>query len=67
MLTHADPASSLIFLRSLCLSPGQDVTYQSVQSVVDWFREAVGIPLEKKYNTVLFGGMLDRFTSLSAV
>ena len=34
----------------------QDAVYQSLQSVVDWFREAVGIPLEKKYNTVLFGG-----------
>lgn len=38
----------------------QDVTYQSLQSVVDWFREAVGIPMEKKYNSVLFGGLLER-------
>ena len=30
--------------------------YQSLQSVVDWFREVVGIPMEKKYNSVLFGG-----------
>ena len=30
--------------------------YQSLQSVVDWFREAVGIPMERKYNSVLFGG-----------
>lgn len=36
----------------------QDVVYQSLQSVVDWFREAVGIPLEKKYNAVLFGGII---------
>lgn len=35
----------------------QDVVYQSLQSVVDCFREAVGIPLEKKYNSVLFGGI----------
>uniref|UniRef100_A0A3B4GKZ0 Major facilitator superfamily domain containing 10 n=1 Tax=Pundamilia nyererei TaxID=303518 RepID=A0A3B4GKZ0_9CICH len=34
---------------------GQDGVYQSLQTVVDWFREAVGIPLEKKYNSVLFG------------
>lgn len=34
----------------------QDVVYQSLQAVVDWFREAVGIPMEKKYNSVLFGG-----------
>lgn len=34
----------------------QDATYQSLQNVVGWFRAAVGIPMEKKYNTVLFGG-----------
>ncbi|XP_074526550.1 major facilitator superfamily domain-containing protein 10-like isoform X2 [Halichoeres trimaculatus] len=33
----------------------QDVVYESLQGVVDWFREAVGIPMDKKYNTVLFG------------
>lgn len=60
MLSHAELASLLILLWSfLCLFPGQDVMYQSMQGVVDVFREAVGIPLEKKYNTVLFGGMLD--------
>ncbi|XP_037536177.1 major facilitator superfamily domain-containing protein 10 [Nematolebias whitei] len=41
-----------------------DVTYQSLQSVVDWFREAVGIPLEKKYNSVLFGGLIGSLFSL---
>ncbi|XP_015230851.1 major facilitator superfamily domain-containing protein 10 [Cyprinodon tularosa] len=41
-----------------------DVTYQSLQSVVDWFREAVGIPMEKKYNTVLFGGLIGSLFSL---
>ncbi len=30
--------------------------YQSLQSVVDWFRGAVGVPMETKYNSVLFGG-----------
>ncbi|KAG8011867.1 Selenocysteine insertion sequence-binding protein 2 [Nibea albiflora] len=38
-----------------------DVVYQSLQSVVDWFREAVGIPLEKKYNAVLFGGLISSY------
>ncbi|TKS78426.1 Major facilitator superfamily domain-containing protein 10 [Collichthys lucidus] len=41
-----------------------DVVYQSLQSVVDWFREAVGIPLEKKYNAVLFGGLIGSLFSL---
>lgn len=41
-----------------------DGVYQSLQSVVDWFREAVGIPLEKKYNSVLFGGLIGSLFSL---
>lgn len=41
-----------------------DVTYQSLQSLVDWFREAVGIPMEKKYNSVLFGGLIGSLFSL---
>uniref|UniRef100_A0A3Q2QA03 Major facilitator superfamily domain containing 10 n=1 Tax=Fundulus heteroclitus TaxID=8078 RepID=A0A3Q2QA03_FUNHE len=41
-----------------------DVTYRSLQSVVDCFREAVGIPMEKKYNTVLFGGLIGSLFSL---
>uniref|UniRef100_A0A1A8HPA1 Major facilitator superfamily domain containing 10 n=1 Tax=Nothobranchius kuhntae TaxID=321403 RepID=A0A1A8HPA1_NOTKU len=41
-----------------------DVAYQSLQGVVDWFREAVGIPMEKKYNTVLFGGLIGSLFSL---
>ncbi|XP_028313387.1 major facilitator superfamily domain-containing protein 10 [Gouania willdenowi] len=41
-----------------------DVVYESLQSMVDWFREAVGIPLEKKYNTVLFGGLIGSLFSL---
>lgn len=44
---------------SVLVLVGQDAIYESLQSVVDWFREAVGIPMEKKYNTVLFGGALD--------
>ncbi|XP_017267653.1 major facilitator superfamily domain-containing protein 10 [Kryptolebias marmoratus] len=41
-----------------------DVLYESLQSVVDWFREAVGIPMEKKYNSVLFGGLIGSLFSL---
>ncbi|XP_038560240.1 major facilitator superfamily domain-containing protein 10 [Micropterus salmoides] len=41
-----------------------DVVYQSLQSVVDWFREVVGIPMEKKYNSVLFGGLIGSLFSL---
>uniref|UniRef100_A0A7N8YM38 Major facilitator superfamily domain containing 10 n=1 Tax=Mastacembelus armatus TaxID=205130 RepID=A0A7N8YM38_9TELE len=41
-----------------------DVVYQSLQSVVDWFREAVGIPMEKKYNSVLFGGLIGSLFSM---
>ncbi|KAF7200746.1 major facilitator superfamily domain-containing protein 10 [Nothobranchius furzeri] len=41
-----------------------DVAYQSLQGVVDWFREAVGIPMEQKYNTVLFGGLIGSLFSL---
>ncbi|KAF7660217.1 hypothetical protein LDENG_00286160 [Lucifuga dentata] len=42
----------------------QDVVYQSLQSIVDWFREVVGIPMEKKYNSVLFGGLIGSLFSL---
>lgn len=42
----------------------EDVVYQSLQSVVDLFREAVGIPMEKKYNSVLFGGLIGSLFSL---
>ncbi|KAM3611718.1 uncharacterized protein V6R79_023124 [Siganus canaliculatus] len=41
-----------------------DAIYQSLQTVVDWFREAVGIPMEKKYNSVLFGGLIGSLFSL---
>ncbi|CAL8335200.1 major facilitator superfamily domain-containing protein 10 [Gadus morhua] len=41
-----------------------DPVYQSLQSVVDWFREAVGIPMERKYNSVLFGGLIGSLFSL---
>ncbi|XP_055056739.2 major facilitator superfamily domain-containing protein 10 [Misgurnus anguillicaudatus] len=35
-----------------------DSVYRSLQSVVDWFRGAVGVPMETKYNSVLFGGLI---------
>ncbi|KAM9810830.1 major facilitator superfamily domain-containing protein 10, partial [Neosynchiropus ocellatus] len=38
--------------------------YRSMQSIVDLFREAVGIPLAKKYNCVLFGGLIGSLFSL---
>uniref|UniRef100_A0A3P9JL26 Major facilitator superfamily domain-containing protein 10 n=1 Tax=Oryzias latipes TaxID=8090 RepID=A0A3P9JL26_ORYLA len=41
-----------------------DATYQSLQNVVGWFRAAVGIPMEKKYNSVLFGGLVGSLFSL---
>ncbi|KAK1792314.1 hypothetical protein P4O66_012273, partial [Electrophorus voltai] len=42
----------------------QDVVYQSLQSIVDWFRGAVGVPMETKYNNVLFGGLIGSLYSL---
>lgn len=35
-----------------------DSVYHTLQSVVDWFRGAVGVPMETKYNSVLFGGLI---------
>lgn len=44
----------------MCCFLCQDGVYHTLQSAVDFFREAVGIPLEKKYNSVLFGGTVGR-------
>ncbi|XP_077376811.1 major facilitator superfamily domain-containing protein 10-like isoform X1 [Festucalex cinctus] len=41
-----------------------DAAYQSLQSAVDVFREALGIPMERKYNSVLFGGLIGSVFSL---
>uniref|UniRef100_W5L4X3 Major facilitator superfamily domain-containing protein 10 n=1 Tax=Astyanax mexicanus TaxID=7994 RepID=W5L4X3_ASTMX len=41
-----------------------DSVYQSLQSIVDWFREIVGVPMETKYNSVLFGGLIGSLYSL---
>ena len=35
----------------------QDPLYGSWQRGVDWFAAAIGMPAEKRYNSVLFGGM----------
>ncbi|TRY95862.1 hypothetical protein DNTS_021393 [Danionella cerebrum] len=41
-----------------------DAVYQSLQSIVDWFRVAVGVPMENKYNSVLFGGLIGSLYSM---
>ncbi|XP_041081895.1 major facilitator superfamily domain-containing protein 10-like [Polyodon spathula] len=35
-----------------------DGVYQLLQSIVDWFGETIGVPVERKYNNVLFGGLV---------
>lgn len=35
----------------------QDGFYLSLQRRVDWFAVMIGVPPERKYNSVLFGGM----------
>ncbi|XP_018599628.1 major facilitator superfamily domain-containing protein 10 [Scleropages formosus] len=42
----------------------EDSIYQSLQSLVDWFRESIGVPIERKYNSVLFGGLIGSLFSL---
>lgn len=43
---------------------GEDDVYRYMQGAVDWFRGTIGIPLDKKYNTVLFGGLIGSLFSL---
>lgn len=46
------------FLASISQLPVlQDGFYLSLQRGVDWFAVMAGIPPERKYNSVLFGGM----------
>lgn len=45
-------------------SQKEDDVYQCMQGAVDWFRGTLGIPLDKKYNTVLFGGLIGSLFSL---
>lgn len=42
----------------------EDDVYRFMQGAVDWFRGSIGIPLDKKYNTVLFGGLIGSLFSL---
>ncbi|KAL2092824.1 hypothetical protein ACEWY4_012622 [Coilia grayii] len=45
-------------------SQRHDAVYNSLQNLVDWFRVAVGIPLDSKFNGVLFGGLIGSLFSL---
>ncbi|XP_040275117.1 major facilitator superfamily domain-containing protein 10 isoform X3 [Bufo bufo] len=45
-------------------SKSNDGLYQTLQSTVDWFAETVGVPQERKYNSVLFGGLIGSLFSL---
>uniref|UniRef100_A0A3B3RX09 Major facilitator superfamily domain containing 10 n=1 Tax=Paramormyrops kingsleyae TaxID=1676925 RepID=A0A3B3RX09_9TELE len=42
----------------------EDSVYHSLQSLVNWFREAIGAPVGTKYNGVLFGGLIGSLFSL---
>ncbi|XP_006893719.1 PREDICTED: major facilitator superfamily domain-containing protein 10 [Elephantulus edwardii] len=56
----------LAFTLLLPLLPGllegfgraQDPLYRSWQRAVDWFSSAIGMPAERRYNSVLFGGLV---------
>ncbi|XP_030046993.1 major facilitator superfamily domain-containing protein 10 isoform X2 [Microcaecilia unicolor] len=41
-----------------------DGLYQSLQHTVNWFAAAVGVPQERKYNSVLFGGLIGSIFSI---
>ncbi|MEE6517330.1 hypothetical protein FKM82_027484, partial [Ascaphus truei] len=41
-----------------------DNLYQTLQHTVDWFATSVGVPQERKYNSVLFGGLIGSIFSL---
>nr|XP_060634007.1 major facilitator superfamily domain-containing protein 10 [Anolis sagrei ordinatus]XP_060634008.1 major facilitator superfamily domain-containing protein 10 [Anolis sagrei ordinatus] len=38
--------------------------YRNLQHGVDWFSEAIGVPPERKYNAVLFGGLIGSVFSM---
>ncbi|XP_072113712.1 major facilitator superfamily domain-containing protein 10 [Mobula birostris] len=42
----------------------QDGTYRSLQRSVDWFADVIGVPSVRKYNTVLFGGLIGSIFSV---
>ncbi|XP_070318684.1 major facilitator superfamily domain-containing protein 10 isoform X4 [Odocoileus virginianus] len=62
----------LAFTMLLPLLPGlleshgraHDPLYGSWQRGVDWFAAAIGMPAEKRYNSVLFGGLIGSVFSL---
>ncbi|XP_068926940.1 major facilitator superfamily domain-containing protein 10 isoform X2 [Petaurus breviceps papuanus] len=41
-----------------------DPFYQSLQQGVDWFAAMIGVPPERKYNSVLFGGLIGSIFSI---
>ncbi|XP_063166909.1 major facilitator superfamily domain-containing protein 10 isoform X2 [Candoia aspera] len=45
-------------------SKSDDGLYSTVQAGVDWFSRSLGIPPERKYNSVLFGGLISSLFSL---
>ncbi|XP_071609468.1 major facilitator superfamily domain-containing protein 10 isoform X2 [Heliangelus exortis] len=45
-------------------SQTEDGFYLSLQRGVDWFAEMVGMPQERKYNSVLFGGLIGSIFSI---
>ncbi|KAM9329487.1 major facilitator superfamily domain-containing protein 10 [Gastrophryne carolinensis] len=45
-------------------SKSNDSLYQTLQGSVDWFAGTVGVPQERKYNSVLFGGLIGSLFSL---
>uniref|UniRef100_A0A8C0G5I8 Major facilitator superfamily (MFS) profile domain-containing protein n=1 Tax=Chelonoidis abingdonii TaxID=106734 RepID=A0A8C0G5I8_CHEAB len=45
-------------------SKNDDGFYLSLQHGVDWFAAVFGVPLERKYNTVLFGGLIGSVFSI---
>ncbi|CAN2388437.1 tetracycline transmembrane transporter activity [Pristimantis euphronides] len=45
-------------------SKSNDGLYQTLQNTVDWFAGTVGVPQERKYNSVLFGGLIGSLFSL---
>ncbi|XP_067885342.1 major facilitator superfamily domain-containing protein 10 isoform X1 [Heterodontus francisci] len=41
-----------------------DGVYQSMQHSVDWFADMIGVPSVRKYNSVLFGGLIGSIFSV---
>lgn len=54
---HPLPSLSPIHPAGVAFLVTQDPLYGSWQRRVDWFATSIGMPAEKRYNSVLFGGM----------